>query len=160
MKRVELYTTEGCTLCAKTLDILKRLQTEMPFELIETVLTDHHPKYQQYLVAVPVVVINGERELVSSISEEQLREALDMVYRPTPKFFVAKFLEALGFLTVFVGFIYGLAGDMWTNLYFFLGGIVVFAVGRIMEQQEVRRHRRYLRQREEAATPRKEPADG
>jgi hypothetical protein len=144
MIRVELYKTEECTLCQNALELLKRLQQEMPFELTEITLTPSHPKYEQYLVAVPVVSIDGGRELATQISEDQLREALGMRYEPTSRFFVAKFLEALGFLTVFVGLIYGLAGDMWTDLYFFLGGIAVFAVGRVMEKDEMRRHKKAL----------------
>lgn len=139
MTRVELFVQQECRLCEDAKKILKRLRKEVPFELKETLLTEDHPKYKEYLVAVPVVVINGARELAGNITEQSLREALGLLYKLTPLLSAAKFLEALGFVIVFVGLIYGLLGDMWTDLYFFLAGIVVFIAGRKIEKREMKR---------------------
>lgn len=139
MTTVELFVQPDCKLCDDAKKILKRLRKEVAFELTQTQLTEDHPKYKEYLVAVPVVVVNGTRELAGNMSEQTLREALGMVYRLTPFLSAAKFLEALGFLAVFVGLINGLRGDMWTDLYFFLAGILIFVFGRVIEKREMKR---------------------
>lgn len=139
MTRVELYVQPACTLCENAKALLKRLRKEVPFELQEIFLSEDHPKYKEYLVSVPVVVVNGAKEISGEITEQRLREALGLVYTFTPRLMIAKFLEALGFMTVFVGFFYGLLGDMWTDLYFFLAGIALFAIGRMLEKREMQR---------------------
>ncbi|HEY4613679.1 MAG TPA: glutaredoxin family protein [Bacteroidota bacterium] len=139
MTSVELYVQPDCKLCDDAKNLLKRLKKEAPLDIKFVLLTEDHPKYKEYLVAVPVVVINGARELLGNISEQSLRDALGMAYKLTPVLSGAKFLEALGFITVFVGLIYGFMGDMWADLYFFLAGIVVFAFGRSLEKREMKR---------------------
>ena len=52
------------------------------------------------------------------------------------KHFLAKTLEALGISAVIIGLIQGTYGnDMWGELYFFLGGMLVFFIGRRMEKR-------------------------
>lgn len=48
---------------------------------------------------------------------------------------VGKILEALGIAAVMIGLVQGIHGDMWGELYFFLGGIVVFVIGRMIEKR-------------------------
>ena len=48
---------------------------------------------------------------------------------------LAKGLEALGIAAVMVGLVQGIYGDMWGELYLFLGGMVVFFIGRRMEKK-------------------------
>lgn len=145
MTTVELYVQPDCTLCENAKALLKRLRKEVPFEFKEILLSENHPKYKEYLVSVPVVVINGVNEVAGEITEQRLREILGLVYKFTPSLMAAKFLEALGFMTVFVGFFYGILGDMWTDLYFFLAGIAVFVIGRALEKHEMKRqHLRVL----------------
>lgn len=139
MTTVELYVLADCTLCERAKSILKRLRKEVPFELKEILLSEDHPKYNEYLVSVPVVVVNGTRAVAGEMTEQSLRETLGLVYRFTPRLMVAKFFEALGFMAVFVGFFYGILGDMWTDLFFFLAGIAVFALGRVLEKREMKR---------------------
>lgn len=50
------------------------------------------------------------------------------------RFFI-KTLEAIGIAAVMIALIQGIYGDMWGELYFFLGGIVVFVAGRIAEKR-------------------------
>lgn len=139
MTTVELYVQPDCKLCDDAKSLLKRLQKEVPFELKQIVLTEDHPKYKEYLLAVPVVVVNGTHEISGNITEQSLRETLGLLYKLTPLLSAAKFLEALGFVTLFVGLVNGLRGDMWTDLYFFLAGIVIFIVGRRIEKREMKR---------------------
>lgn len=48
---------------------------------------------------------------------------------------IAKLLEAIGIAAVMLGLVQGLYGDMWGELYLFLGGIVIFLVGRQLEKR-------------------------
>ena len=52
------------------------------------------------------------------------------------KAFLAKGLEAVGIAAVMIGLIQGVYGnDQWGELYFFLGGMLVFFIGRRMEKR-------------------------
>jgi hypothetical protein len=46
-----------------------------------------------------------------------------------------KTLEAVGIAAVMIGLVQGIYRDMWGELYLFIGGIVVFYVGRILEKR-------------------------
>lgn len=55
---------------------------------------------------------------------------------PRQKASLAKGLEATGIAAVMVGLIQGVySGDQWGELYFFLGGMLVFYIGRRMEKR-------------------------
>ena len=137
---IELYSKEDCKLCDDARKVLKRLKKEFFFDVKETKLTENHPKFKEYFMAIPVVAINN-RQFSGNIVENELRKFLKDLKPPTRVFYLAKSLEALGFLTVAVGLMYGLVGDMWTDLYFFLGGILVFSIGRTVEKRELKRER-------------------
>ena len=47
----------------------------------------------------------------------------------------AKGLEAVGIAAVMLGLVQGLYGDMWGELYLFIGGIIIFLVGRRLEKR-------------------------
>jgi hypothetical protein len=47
----------------------------------------------------------------------------------------AKIFEATGIAAVMVGLVQGLYGDMWGELYLFLGGIAIFLTGRRLEKK-------------------------
>ena len=48
---------------------------------------------------------------------------------------LAKLLEALGIAATMIGLVQGMYGDMWGELYLFLGGIIAFWAGRRMEKR-------------------------
>lgn len=52
----------------------------------------------------------------------------------------AKLLEAVGIAAVMIGLVQGLYGDMWGELYLFIGGIVVFGTGRVWEKRIDKKH--------------------
>jgi len=135
---VELFSKEDCKLCDDARKILKNLKKEFYFDIRETKLTEDHPRYKEFFMAIPVVVIK-DKQFTGMIVEDRLRSLFKELKPPTRLFYLGKTLEALGFLTVAVGLMYGLVGDMWTDLYFFLGGILVFAVGRSLEKREMKR---------------------
>ena len=53
---------------------------------------------------------------------------------------VAKILEAIGIAATMIGLVRGFYSDMWGELYFFLGGIFVFLIGRQMEKHVQRKN--------------------
>jgi len=137
--QVHLYSTAECSLCQKAQVLLEKLQKEFLFDLKYTTLTEDHPRFADWHIAVPVVVINDKRELKSVIDEAELRKVIREERPPTKLYYFGKLLEALGFLTVAVGLMAGMQGDMYTDLYFFIGGIAVFGAGRMIEKREMRR---------------------
>ncbi len=140
MNLVELYTTKDCGLCRDAKDLLLRLQKEYPFRLDEKLLTEDHPKYEEYLVAVPVVIVQQAETLSGKIPEESLRLAMQKWFKPSRTISVAKFLEALGFLTVGAGLFYGITrNDEWAELYFLIAGVLFFAIGRFLERRELKK---------------------
>jgi hypothetical protein len=48
---------------------------------------------------------------------------------------LAKALEAVGIAALMIGLVQGIYGDMWGELYLFIGGIAVFFIGRWMEKR-------------------------
>ena len=50
-------------------------------------------------------------------------------------YLLAKMLQALAIAALMIGMVQGIAGDMWGELYLFISGILVFAVGRRMEKK-------------------------
>ena len=136
---VELFSREDCKLCEEARNLLKRLGKEFALKVEETNLTEDHPRFKEFMLEIPVVIVNGKSTLKSVIREEELRAILKTENPPTALFHFAKFLEALGFLTVAVGLMYGVMGDMWIDLYFFLAGVLVFVVGRQIEKKEMKK---------------------
>jgi len=136
---VELFATEDCGLCADALQLLTKLQKEFLFDLKHTLLTEDHPKFAEWHIAVPVVVFDGQRIIREKITDDEVRSIIRELRPPTMAYYTGKLLEAIGFLAVAVGFMYGCAGDMYTDLYFFLGGIAVFTVGRVLERRVLKR---------------------
>ncbi len=137
---IELYSKDDCGLCDEARKILKSLKKEFFFELKEVKLVEGHPKFNEYFFSVPVVLVGG-KEFKSQVRESELRDFLKNLKPPSRLFHVGKFLEALGFLTVAVGLMYGVVGNMWLDLFFFLGGILVFTIGRAIEKRELKRDR-------------------
>ena len=142
MNVVEIISKDECSLCDQAKELLARLRSEYSFEIKETKLTPEHPLYQTYKNLFRVILAPNGRRVSGKVSEEQARELLHSLTPPPRIYYVAKFLEALGIVSLLFGFFHGMLGDMWTDLYFFLGGIVVFAVGWTMEKWEARQRRK------------------
>lgn len=67
---------------------------------------------------------------------------------PDRKRWVAKLLEAVGIAATMIGLVQGIYGDMWGELYLFLGGIFVFLVGRQMEKSWEKKHKKIIDNKE------------
>ena len=49
--------------------------------------------------------------------------------------YLPKGLEAVGIAALMIALVQGIYGDMWGELYLFIGGIVVFFIGRLLEKR-------------------------
>jgi hypothetical protein len=67
---------------------------------------------------------------------------------------IAKLLEAVGIASTMLGLVQGLYGDMWGELYLFIGGIAVFVIGRVTEKKW-----ESARKAGEGGSPGQRPAD-
>lgn len=52
---------------------------------------------------------------------------------------VPKVLQAVGIAATMIALVQGIYGDMWGELYLFVGGIVVFYGGRVLEKRVLKR---------------------
>jgi len=140
MNVVQLYTKEECALCREAKQVLGKLQKEYPFRIEEEVLSEGHPKYKEYFSRVPVAILNRSEIVSGKIDEKIFRAAMAKQFKPPRSILVSKFLEAIGFVTVAAALFYGITrNDEWVELYFFLAGIAVFAVGRFLERRALKK---------------------
>ncbi len=73
-----LYTKEGCHLCERAREVLRRLQGDFSLEVQEIDITGDPELYEQYRYTIPVVVIDGLRRFeANKIAELYLRRALE-----------------------------------------------------------------------------------
>ncbi len=138
MMYIEVFSTNNCSLCDKAKDALSRLNVEYGIEVREVLLAQDHPDFGKYKDKFPVLRASNGKSVSGKVNDEQLRDLLVSLTPPPRIYYIAKFLQALAIVAVFFGFMYGLLGDMWTDLYFFIGGIAIFLVGRILEKREKR----------------------
>ena len=76
MRRVTLYTADGCSLCGPVRRRIENVRAEVPFELEEVDITGVPELEAQHREWLPVVEIDGERAFVYRVDEEQLRARL------------------------------------------------------------------------------------
>lgn len=138
MTSIEVFSTNNCSLCDKAKEALSRLNAEFGIEIRETLLDPGHPDFARYEHSFPVIVASNGKTISGKVTDDQLKELLVSLTPPPRLYFIAKFLQALAIVTVFFGLMYGLLGDMWTDLYFFIGGIGIFLIGRVLETMEKR----------------------
>ena len=73
---VRLYGKPGCHLCEDARSVLDRLQQRYRFEIEEVDITSDPALFRRYDILIPVIVIDGVREMEAPISERDLRRAL------------------------------------------------------------------------------------
>jgi glutaredoxin len=72
-----LYTKEGCHLCERARDVLRRLQADFALEVEEIDITTRAALYEEYRYVIPVVVIDGRHRFEpNKIAEHNLRKVL------------------------------------------------------------------------------------
>ena len=76
MRRVTLYTAQGCSLCGPVRRRLEEVRPEIPFELEEVDITGVPELEREYREWLPVVEIDGERAFVYRVDPDELRARL------------------------------------------------------------------------------------
>jgi glutaredoxin len=77
VKRVTLFTAQGCSLCGPVRRRLEFVRAELPFELEEVDITGVPELEREYREWLPVVEIDGERAFVYRVDEDELRARLE-----------------------------------------------------------------------------------
>ena len=139
MNKIDIYSKSRCKLCDEAKALVQHVNTEYRFQIEEHVLTPSDKDFERYKYSFPVLVASNGKSISGNVTEEQVRNLFISLTPPPRIFYVAKFLEALAIVAVMFGLMHGMQGDMWTDLYFFIGGIVVFAGGRMLEKWEARK---------------------
>ena len=71
-----VYTAEGCTLCARALEVVREVRAEVAFDL-DVVSIDGDPELEaDHREHLPVVEIDGERAFTHFVEPRALRERL------------------------------------------------------------------------------------
>lgn len=73
---VVIYGKEGCCLCSEALEILFKVQQEMPFTLVQTDITTDDQLMEKYQYSIPVICINGIEKFIYEVDEEALKSSL------------------------------------------------------------------------------------
>jgi len=138
MSAVELFSKDDCSLCDEAKELIRKVNNDFHFAVTETKLTPGDRDFLKYEKMFPVLVASNGKQIFGKMTEDQIRTLLHSLTPPPRVYYVAKFIEALAIVGVFFGFMYGLMGNMWLDLYFFLGGIAIFLVGWSIEKWEAR----------------------
>ncbi|MBI2619647.1 MAG: glutaredoxin family protein [Ignavibacteriales bacterium] len=141
MITIEVLSKDDCPLCDEAKEKLHRINKEFGFQINQTTLSPGQPEYSRFRDSFPVVVAPNGKKVWGKVTEKQIRNLLLSLTPPPRLYYIAKFLEALAIVMVFFGFMYGLLGDMWMDLYLFLGGILVFVIGWGIEKKEQQKRR-------------------
>jgi glutaredoxin len=77
-----VYTAPGCHLCEDALAVLRGLQPELGFELVERDITREDILHRAYLERIPVVAVDGEELFDFFVDPDLLRERLERAQSP------------------------------------------------------------------------------
>jgi redox-sensing transcriptional repressor len=94
MSQVVLYGREGCCLCDDAREVLERVRSEHPFELLERDIESDERLLRAYLERIPVVTLDGEELFELGVDEAVLRARLARV-RPMTEIELAGGVEDL-----------------------------------------------------------------
>jgi glutaredoxin len=77
---VRIYSKPDCCLCAQAKEILERVRSRIPFDLVEEDIRADPVLFATYRYDIPVVIIEGlatyKHRLDESVVEECLRQGL------------------------------------------------------------------------------------
>ena len=77
MSTVSVYSKPDCHLCAEAMEVLRRLQDELGFELHELDITGDERLHRAYFERIPVVALDGEELCEYFVDEPFVRERLE-----------------------------------------------------------------------------------
>jgi glutaredoxin len=74
---ITIYSRPQCHLCEEAVDVLRRLQGELEFELRQRDITADEALHRAYFERVPVVLLDGDELCEYFVDEAVLRERLE-----------------------------------------------------------------------------------
>jgi glutaredoxin len=74
-----LYSTPDCHLCVEAREVLRRVQAELHFELLELDVTREEALHRAYFERIPVVVLGEEELFEYFVDEDALRRRLGSI---------------------------------------------------------------------------------
>ena len=77
MTLLTVYSKPDCHLCEDALEVLRRLQSELGFELAELDITTDEHLHRAYFERIPVVLLDGEELCEYFVHEAVVRERLE-----------------------------------------------------------------------------------
>lgn len=83
--QVTLYTKPGCHLCDAVEQIILRVASRRPLELIKRNILDDPGDFERYQHEIPVVFVSGREVARYRLTEQQLEAALPAAARDTFK---------------------------------------------------------------------------
>ena len=78
---IEIYSKADCHLCDVAKDVLKKVQTKIPFEMRERIMNERDELYETYKEQFPVVFINNEFAYRYRVPEHDLMQKLQELYK-------------------------------------------------------------------------------
>ncbi len=70
---IHFYTKKNCPLCEEAKDLLKLLQREITFTLLEVDIYSNDKLLEQYGLMIPVVEINGQVIQYGHVNLDEIR---------------------------------------------------------------------------------------
>ncbi|MFH0989065.1 MAG: hypothetical protein V1799_03505 [bacterium] len=138
MHRLELYVIEDNPENSEVRNLLHSLITNFFFEYREITLTSDHPLFERFRGKTPLIIVDGKHQLSSPITREVIIQHLLSPEPIQKRYLFGRIFEVIGFCIIVISFIFGLRGDIQTDLTFFLGGMVIFAIGWLLEKSSVK----------------------
>ncbi len=77
MPLITVYSKPDCHLCEEAMEVLRRLQRELSFELAELDITEDEQLHRAYFERIPVIALDGEELSEYFVKEPLVRERLE-----------------------------------------------------------------------------------
>jgi len=75
--QVKVYSKDDCCLCDDVKEVLKKVQSDISFEIVKVDITKDSKLFEEYKEQIPVVFINGKKAFKYRMSEGELRKKLN-----------------------------------------------------------------------------------
>jgi glutaredoxin len=72
-----VYSKPDCHLCAEAVEVLRRLQAELGFDLLVRDISSDDALHRAYFERIPVVALDGEELFDYFVDESVVRERLE-----------------------------------------------------------------------------------
>jgi glutaredoxin len=76
---ITLYGKPDCHLCVEAQNVLRKLRSELGFELSEVDITTDEALHRAYFERIPVVVMDDEELFEYFVDEDTLRQRLQTI---------------------------------------------------------------------------------